>query len=268
MDIAVITGAANGIGKALAREAVRRGMHVAIADRDASGLSALAQELGKAVALSRALDVADAKALADFSAEVAAKGPITLVFANAGIFRMGSLLNPSLGEWNAVIDVNLKGTLNTIAAFVPKMNAAGTPSRIIITGSEACFDSSPDIAIYCATKHALWAIADGLHHDLARAGVTHVSVSLLIPGIIATAIARPKDAAGDPLLREMDEILNSVGADPADMAGVAFEGVDAKKFYIFFRPEVVDTTIDRAKSVKAGAPRPPRMGDMSAIREG
>jgi NADP-dependent 3-hydroxy acid dehydrogenase YdfG len=266
MAIAVVTGAANGIGRAIAQQATARGMTLALVDWDKVGLDKLCSELGSAVVASEALDLRDAGAIANFAERTREAGAVDLVFANAGIVRMGSIASGDVNDWSAMIDVNLKGTLNTIAAFVPAMVSSPAASRIIITGSESSFDASPTVGIYSATKHALWAVAEALYHDLAAAGVSHVAVSLLVPGIVNTRIANPNNAGGhDPLLDGMDRTLRELGVDPAEMARVAFEGIDDGRFYIFFRPEAADALVARAACVRSGRPMAPRLPDLIAV---
>jgi NADP-dependent 3-hydroxy acid dehydrogenase YdfG len=264
MAIAVVTGAANGIGRAIAQRAVARGMTVALVDWDSAGLEEIGRELGGAVVASGALDLRDAHAIARFADRTREAGAVELVFANAGILRLGSIASGDVTDWSTVIDINLKGTLNTINAFVPAMVSNPAASRIIITGSESSFDASPNVGIYSATKHALWAVAETLHHDLAASGLNQLAVSLLIPGIIKTQIANPNHAGGhDPLLEGVDRTLRELGADPAEMARVAFEGIDEGRFYILFRPEAADALAARAACVRSGQPMPPAWPDLT-----
>ncbi|RZF64747.1 SDR family NAD(P)-dependent oxidoreductase [Sphingomonas populi] len=184
---AVITGAASGIGAALARHAARQGMAVAACDRDAAGLKRLRGDL-VAASVPHALhllDVTDPSAMAGFADAAQRLAPVTLLFANAGMLRMGSVLRTPLDQWRGLFDVNLIGTVIALQAFVPTMIEHGEPACAVVTGSTASMTTAPDLAAYCATKYALWPIVEALASELAG---TRVGASLLMPGAVATGI--------------------------------------------------------------------------------
>ncbi len=186
----VVTGAAGGIGRALAIEAGARGMQVAIADVNADGLAETQQMLAERQVrvFSSTLDVRDAGAVEAFGIACFARfGSIALVWANAGINCYDSAIRPDLAAWNTTIDVNLRGPLHCMAAFVGGMVDRAEPARFIITGSQASFIGAAEIGAYVATKHALWGIADSLRIELAQA-LSPVSAALLAPPRVATGI--------------------------------------------------------------------------------
>lgn len=183
---AVVTGAGNGIGQALALEAARNGMTVVLIDIDEEGLTKSLRQITEAGAVGQIvrIDVRDRSALIELASNVPPPG---LLFANAGILRNQSILNQSPDDIRLMLDVNIAGVLNTLQAFAPTMIHASAPSQIVITGSQAAFVPFPDLGVYSATKHALWAIADTLSTEL-KASNAVVGASLLAPGSVATDI--------------------------------------------------------------------------------
>ena len=216
---AVVTGAANGIGRALAEEAARRGMTVVAIDSAAAALAATVGELHRAGASVRGevIDVRDEGALRVLAADI---GTATLLFANAGLLRGGSMLKQTAADAQLMLDVNVMGVLHTLRAFAPAMIAASGPKHIVITGSQASFATFPELGTYSASKHAVLAIADALRAELQTARAT-TTVSLLAPGAVASDIFRAGNFAP-----------RSAGIDPADAARAAFAGALRGDFVI------------------------------------
>jgi NAD(P)-dependent dehydrogenase (short-subunit alcohol dehydrogenase family) len=191
---AVITGAASGIGRALAREAHRRRMDLALFDVDGAGLKEVEADLTKrgARVVARQGSVADRDDVQRFANDVfRAYKSVALVFANAGLMRIDSTIRPDLAVWDLTIDVNLRGPVNCIAAFVGAMVDRKEPAQFVITGSQGSFIAAPEIAAYTATKHAVWALAESLQSELA-VQESPVRVSLLAPGRVRTKITEMK----------------------------------------------------------------------------
>ena len=192
---AVVTGAASGIGRELARQLAAEGARVALADVNKAGLDEVAAELeakGTQV-LSRVVDMADFAAVDAFAAEVLpwADGSLAFVFANAGIHGITGAADPDLALFERVIAVNLMGPVYMTKAFVPRLNAQGTPAQHVITGSQASFLAAPGISPYVAAKHGLWGYADTLRIELAMEQ-SPVGVSLVAPSRADTGITRQR----------------------------------------------------------------------------
>ncbi|WP_125953631.1 SDR family oxidoreductase [Novosphingobium sp. MD-1] len=233
---AVVTGAASGIGAALARHAARQGMAVAACDRDAPGLARLAADLDAAgiAHCLRVVDVTKADELASFAAECAELlPPIALLFVNAGVLRGGGVLHMPAADWRLLFDINVLGAIGTLQAFVPAMVAHGHGGQVVVTGSTGSMVVTPGLAAYCATKHALWPVTEALDAELQGTGV---GVSLLMPGAVATPIF---DAVDPDRAPPADSIT------PEAAAVIAFDGARARRAKILTHPGYVDRAVRR-----------------------
>jgi NAD(P)-dependent dehydrogenase (short-subunit alcohol dehydrogenase family) len=245
---AVITGAASGIGRALAMEAGARGMQVAIADVNADGLAETERALSERQVrvLARALDVRDAEAVEAFGADCFERfESIALVWANAGINCYNSAIRPNLAAWNDTIDINLRGPIHCMAAFVGRLVDRAEPARFVITGSQASFVAAPELGAYVATKHALWGIAETLRIELAQAQ-SPVGASLLAPprvatGIIAVSTERVRAKGGDEAVAQFLAGMSQ----PDSIARIATDAAVAGDFLIVPDNEIRDVLRDR-----------------------
>lgn len=180
--VVLITGASSGIGEATACELAAAGARLFIGARRGERLQALAEELGAAVAW-RTLDVTDG---ADFDAFVDAAearfGRIDALVNNAGVMPLSPLAALKRDEWKRMIDVNIHGVLNGIAAVLPRF-VAQRHGHVVNVASVAAHIVVPSAAVYCGTKHAVRAITEGLRqeHDEVRS-------TLISPGVVATEL--------------------------------------------------------------------------------
>jgi short-subunit dehydrogenase len=172
----VVTGAASGIGRSLARQLADAGASLVITDINAEGLKAVAAELEAKGAKVHAptVDMADFTQVDAFAAEVIkwSGDSLAFVFANA-------------------LTVNLMGPVHMSKAFVPRLMARGGPAQLVITGSQASFLAAPGIAPYVAAKHGVWGFADSLRIELAMKQ-SEVGVSVVAPSRVDTAITRQR----------------------------------------------------------------------------
>jgi NADP-dependent 3-hydroxy acid dehydrogenase YdfG len=178
----LLSGASAGIGEATARELAAAGARLFIGARRTDRLAALAEELGADVAW-QALDVTDPASFDAFAAAAEERfGPIDVLINNAGIMPLAPLAAMKRDEWTRMIDVNIHGVLNGIAAVLPRFVAQGS-GHIVNVASVAAHIVLPGAAVYCATKHAVWAITEGLRqeHDEIRS-------TLISPGVVATEL--------------------------------------------------------------------------------
>jgi NADP-dependent 3-hydroxy acid dehydrogenase YdfG len=166
----LIIGASSGIGEAAVRELAGTGARLFIGARRTERLKALAEERGDNVAW-RALDVTDANDFQAFAADAAVErfGRIDALVNNAGVMPLSALAAVKLDEWNRMIDVNVRGVLQGIAAVLPRFVAQGS-GHVINAASVAAYAVMPTAAVYCATKHAVKVITEGLQqeHDEVR----------------------------------------------------------------------------------------------------
>lgn len=251
--VAVITGAASGIGAALATSARARGYALALADlADISG--------AQTRDLSVRLDVRDAASVRDFANQVFDRfGRADLVFNNAGIMRPGRLWDQDDTHLNAVMDINLGGVINGVRAFVPRMIASGMPGRIVNTASLAGLIAAPGLAAYCISKHAVVALSETLAIDLQAAGLP-IRVSVVCPSAVSTSIMEyaagalnaDSDHAALAVTRAMAEGIRRVGAPPVQAAEAIFTAIERDKFWIRPLDEPTAPVIRRAQSIEAG----------------
>ena len=243
--VAVITGAASGIGAGLARHAASRGMAVVMADWDETGLQKLAQSLPGNNAFLK-VDVRledDLEALAELA--FSRFGQVDLLFNNAGVPSSGLSWEIETEVWSRSFDVNVMGVVNGIRAFVPRLIGAGRPARIVNTASVGGFFSGPLMAPYSASKAAVVSLTEALAQELASK-TSEVSVSVLAPGPVKTGIMRENASAGsERLVEKMREMSAERGADPDAYAALVFEGIDRGEFWIVPQPEALDDRLAR-----------------------
>lgn len=236
----VITGAASGIGRALARRLSGLGSPVAIADVDAEGLEKTAASLPGAV-LSRVLDVRDAADQLRFAEQVRSwsPGPLAAVFNNAGVAVGSSVLQavPEDDQW--LWDINFHGVVNGTRAFLPIL--AGQDSGAIVnTSSVFGLMGIPYQSAYCASKFAVRGFTDSLRQELRGTGVRAVTVH---PGGIKTNIARSARIRTDPfgLGRPPEEVAAAFESmfrtTPEKAAAVIHRGVEHGKARILIGPD-------------------------------
>ena len=170
---ALITGAAQGIGRGVARALAGRGMELVLVDLPGERLTEAATSLN---ARAEAVDVSDAAAMSDLAARV---GPVDLLFNNAASFA-GRGMEADLAEWHQLTDVNFWGVVHGVRAFLPAMLERGS-GTIVNTGSKQGMTNPPGHPIYNAMKAALKSYTESLAHDLHQKGDA-VSVHLLVPG--------------------------------------------------------------------------------------
>ncbi len=249
--IAVVTGAAGGIGRALALRAGAEGMAVVIADVDEQPLGEtqrLLEAQGNRV-VSQVTDVSDAAAV-DALADVAWSefGGAHVVFNNAGVMLGGLSWERSIDDWKWVLGVNLWGVIHGMRSFIPRLIEQGGPAHVVNTASVAAFIAGPFIAPYLASKHAVLAITESAHHELALLQ-SQVRVSLLCPGAVKTGIADservrpqalptqgPKGEAGDAFAAAVKAGITA-GSEPDQIAQFVFDQLRADKFWILPHPE-------------------------------
>jgi NAD(P)-dependent dehydrogenase (short-subunit alcohol dehydrogenase family) len=185
--VAIVTGAASGIGSALSGALARRGAIVVLADIDEAGVKAAADALAGwgGLVSGVALDVADADAVASLVERTAEEhGHLDFMFNNAGIAIVGPVRELTLAHWNRAIDVNLRGVVHGVVAAYPLMIRQGH-GHIVNTASLAGLLPSPMLTPYGMTKHGVVGLSESLRMEGADHGVR---VSVVCPGVIDTPL--------------------------------------------------------------------------------
>ena len=186
--VAVVTGAASGIGRETALALARRGADLAICDIDEAGLEETAEQirkLGRRVLQAR-VDVSSAEQMRGFAEQTYAElGRVDVLVNNAGIAVAGFLVEVPLAEWDTILGINLKGVVNGCYFFVPKMIEAGTGGHVVNIASMAGFVASPGMSAYSATKFSVIGFSESLRGELGERGI---GVTAVCPGVINTPI--------------------------------------------------------------------------------
>jgi NAD(P)-dependent dehydrogenase (short-subunit alcohol dehydrogenase family) len=248
--VAVVTGGASGIGRAMAERFAREGMKVVLADVEEKPLGEAREGLARAGAEAVAVRTDVSKweqvdALARRALE--AFGAVHVVCNNAGIGAGGMSWELSLEEWRWVLDVNLWGVIHGMRAFVPRFIAQGQ-GHVVNTASIAGLLTAPGMGPYCASKHAVVAISECLHHDLTVTGNGGVKVSVVCPGWVKTNIAdsdrnRPTSvpaAAVTPATQMMSSMMRAAiagGIPPEEVAGQVLSAIVEERFWVITHPK-------------------------------
>jgi NAD(P)-dependent dehydrogenase (short-subunit alcohol dehydrogenase family) len=240
--VAVVTGAASGIGEALARRFAAAKMKVVLADLDEARLASVAGSLPGALAVRT--DVAQAADVARLADEAErAFGAVHVVCNNAGIGGAGGpLWMVSEEDFRRTLDVNLWSVVHGIRAFVPRMLARGGEGHIVNTASIAGLTAPPFLGCYAASKHAVVAISEVLAKDLQMAGA-ELRVSVLCPGWVKTRIADGAVKMGAV------QKLVAHGMAPELVADRVLEAICEERFYVLTHPEMTPAIAERMKDL-------------------
>lgn len=244
--VAVVTGAAGGIGRALARRFGAAGMRVVAADVETGPLGetvGLIREAG-GTAVAVPTDVSDGAAVEALArAALAEFGRVHVVCNNAGVFAGGTTWGASVADYAWVLGVNVWGVIHGIRTFVPILLEQGEPGHVVNTASMAALTSSPYAGPYAMTKHAVLALSECLYHELHAAGAP-VGVSVLCPEAVATGIARSErnrpaafadDGTASPERALVNDALaksTAAGLAPEVMAERVERAILEDRFYV------------------------------------
>ncbi len=261
---AVVTGAASGIGFALAEAFLERGMNVVLADVEAPAREAAVARLsahGPRV-LGAACDVANrASVVALREAAITAFGPVHILCNNAGVGTGGRIDTVPPPAWEWLMGVNLMGVVHGLSEFVPHMKAHGAPAHIVNTGSMAGMNGFRGMGPYCASKAAVVSLSESLAAELAD---TDIGVSVLCPGSVNTAFyesrrnAPPSVPPPPPNSREGRAIAQGTrlsmehGIPPREVAARVLRAIEDRDLYIFTHPDMRGMIDDRHARLSAG----------------
>ena len=245
--VAVVTGGASGIGRAMALRFAREGMSIVLADIEQAALDRTKAEfeaLGTKVLavrtdVSRAQDV---EALAEQTLQHF--GAVHVVCNNAGVAPGGVVWEHTVKDWEWALGVNVWGVIHGVRVFTPILLRQRTEGHIVNTASVAGLLSLPGMGLYCVTKHAVVTLTESLHHDLAQHS-DQVRCSLLCPAYVPTRISdsernRPKELddarpkSDEDLAREaaLRHAVQSGRISAEQVADAVYEAVRDERFYI------------------------------------
>ena len=242
--VAVVTGAAGGIGRGVALALADAGTNVVIADLNEAGAKAVAAEVAeKGVrSLAQGTDVTDGASVDALAAAAYAEfGAVHVLHNNAGVAAFARLDATTDADWRWMTSINIDGVVNGLQAFLPRMKAQDGEKHIVNTASLAGMVAGPGLGAYNATKFAVVAISETLRYELADEGF---GVSVLCPGGVSTSImenSRRQQPSGGT-----DAMLPTGGGDPGRMrmatpeeVGVLVrQGIVDNDLYIFTHPEL------------------------------
>ena len=283
--VAVITGAASGIGMGLAEKAAGEGMKVVLADIEEQALAEVERHLKSNGATTLALrtdvsKIGDVEALARKALD--AFGSVDLLCNNAGVTmrpRTRRIWECTVGDWQWILGVNLFGVVHGVRTFTPIMLDQGSVGHIVNTASVAGLVSAPLLGVYKASKHAVVSISETLFHELREANAK-VGVSVLCPGYVATQIGgaarnRPAELTtgpdtSTPAERAFESAVDKAQQDttrdslpPIAVAEEVFDAVRQGRFYIVtgatnFLPGI-HARADDVRALRNPSPPQPRV---------
>ena len=255
--VAVVTGAASGIGRGIAQALARAGMRVAVAEVEAAGAETTASDLrdAGADAIGVPTDVADAASVEALADTVFRElGAVHVVCNNAGVIVGGPLEKSTAHEWEWLLGVNVMGGVNGCRTFAPRLREQGQGGHIVNTASVGGLLPAPGLGVYCTTKFAVVGFTASLRLELTPDGI---GVSTLCPGGVRTNLleadrnrpGRLTDVGGDAeALREMLES----GMAPIQVGESVLRGIQEDAPYIFTHPEFQPIIESRFQEILAG----------------
>ncbi|WP_430473023.1 SDR family oxidoreductase [Thalassospira lucentensis] len=206
----IITGASSGIGEATAKLLAQRGAKVVLGARRTERLDQIATEIEATggTAMARAADVTDGESVEALAYHAQNMfGRVDAIFNNAGVMPLAPMSELKTDEWDNMINVNIRGVLNGIAAVLPIFKEQGS-GHVINTASIGAHVVVPSGAVYCATKYAVWAISEGLRQESDNVRVTTIS-----PGVVETELGHDiTDKTSKELLTQFRQIALSPDA--------------------------------------------------------
>jgi NAD(P)-dependent dehydrogenase (short-subunit alcohol dehydrogenase family) len=257
--VAVVTGAASGIGLALTERFLHEGMRVVMADVEEPKLAEVASRLEKDGAevlgvLTDVTDPAQVQALADQA--LRQFGAVHVVCNNAGVAPGGPMLGTTPKDWQWTVGVNVLGVAYGVTTFGPLMIEQGE-GHIVNTASEAGLVTTEALGMYCATKHAVVGLSESLYRELES---TPVGVSVLCPNLVKTGIFHSeRNRPGGPELTASEnatmaplrEALDAMGIPPSQVAGDVVDAIRSDRFWIFTHPTTLPSALVRFEDLKA-----------------
>ncbi len=268
--VAVVTGAASGIGLETARLFAREGMKVVLSDVEKGPLSKAEEDIRSegGVVLSVLTDVSKADDIERLAKKTLDTfGGVHVLFNNAGVSsNLDYVWKSTLRDWQWVLGVNLYGVVNGIRTFVPIMLGQDVQCHIVNTSSEAGITAGPALGAYKVSKHGVFSLSETLYHELTRIK-SKINVSVLCPGPTRTGIMESDRNRDDILLNDSDEedlnpyvekaeqALRSdieTGKFPSEIAEIVLNAIRDEKFYIFTHESTMNNIRLRMEDILNG----------------
>jgi NAD(P)-dependent dehydrogenase (short-subunit alcohol dehydrogenase family) len=240
---ALVTGAASGIGRSTALAAAARGARVVLTDIDGAGLQRTADDVraaGGEVLHSAAADVSDRAAIGALADAVhAAHGSLDLVMNVAGTSTWGSVVTLRPEDWDRMIDIDLRGPINVISAFVPAMIEARRGGHLVNVSSSAGLFGFPWHAAYSAAKFGLRGVSEVLRFDLRR---HRIGVTLVCPGAVDTPLVETMQIVGvdrsRPGMQRLNDRFRRHAAPPEKVAEQILRAVERERYLVLTSPDI------------------------------
>lgn len=257
--VAVVTGAASGIGLAMSRRFVTEGMSVVMADVEEEALARSATQLeGEgANVLGVLCDVSDAASVQDLAEQTLfSYGGVHVVCNNAGVGPAGLMLETIPEEWEWIVGVNVMGVAHGVITFAPLMAEAGE-GHIVNTASEAGLVTNSVLGMYCATKHAVVGLSESLWREVHPQGV---GVSCLCPNLVNTQIFNSErnrpygselTATQNAIMTPLRETLSARGIAPSDVAANVVDAIVEDRFWVFTHDITPEAAAVRFSDIEA-----------------
>lgn len=270
--VAVITGAASGLGREFANTAAGLGMKLVLADVQAKALEHATEELlaGGAEVLSMVCDVSKASHVQELADSAIARfGHVNLVFNNAGVGSGGLIWENSEQDWEWVLGVNLWGVIHGVRVFTRVMLECAArdgdfEGHIVNTASMAGLLTPPAMGVYNVSKHAVVALSETLYQDL-RLVDAPIKASVLCPYFVPTGIAQSHRNRPDELATEeritpsqmaaqllTEKAVESGRVTAADVARITFDAIRDWRFYIYSHPQALQAAEERFAAIVQG----------------
>jgi NAD(P)-dependent dehydrogenase (short-subunit alcohol dehydrogenase family) len=277
--VALVTGAASGIGRATAVELARQRARLVLVDVDENGLASARAEVEAHTEclLVRPTDVSDRRQMAALASDVHDAVPALDVLVNsAGVYLTGGLLDLSLDDWDWVLSVNLWGTIHACHYFVPRMADRRRGGHVVNVASMYGYWPSPAVAGYLTSKFGVFGFSEALREDLRDCGV---GVSTVCPGVVRTGLIRRmriRNGRDEEELRQhLDRAYRRRNYTPEKVARAIVEAVKRRRKMVLVTPEskimyrierllpplsrlIARVAANRLFSAPRTCPRPPR----------
>lgn len=238
----LVTGAASGIGRALALALAKEGAHLALTDIQEQALAQTAvevQALGAKVLGVYPLNIADFAAVEAMAQALLPEGALDQLYNVAGISTWGSIETLEIQHWRDLLDINVMGTVHVLKAFTPAMIAAQQGGHIINVSSAAGLFGLPWHSAYSASKFAVRGLSEVLRFDLAPA---RIAVSLVCPGAVDTGLVRTINIVGvnreHPHMQRLTRLFQRHAVSPEQAARAILKGVRKKRYMVYTSADI------------------------------